>query len=69
MYIITYRELDYRSSAWFGRANLFGSKETAVKFMAYAHETPDTYRDIRLWDASEIEYRAEMKATIILEEE
>lgn len=68
MYIVTFRELELNSSLWLEGAHLFKSKEDAVEFMAFTHELPDRYRDIRLWDASEIEYRAEIKATIILKD-
>lgn len=68
MYIVTFQELELRSSLWLEGAHLFESEEDAVDFTAFTCEMPDRYRDIRLWDASEIEYRAEIKATITLKD-
>ena len=68
MFIVTYQELDQRNDYWQEGAYLFNSKEEAVEFMADCHEMMDRFRDIRLWDAKEIKYKAEVKATITLEE-
>ena len=61
MYIVTFREFIKATGAWYDGGETFNTSESAADFMAFALKTSgESYRDVKLWKAEEVEYRVDI---------
>ena len=61
MYIVTFREFIKATGAWYAGGETFNTSEGAADFMAFALKRGgESYRDVKLWKAEEVEYRVDV---------